>query len=520
MNYPGAEEIPDGHNPQFEDIDPPEIAHDIGISRDEAINGCKINLNFLAAVCLPEVYKFAFPPLFLALWQLLTEAAHMVRGHRKLALGLPRGFAKTLVLKLFVIYCVLFTDRRFILVVCNTASLAENFVADVLDTLESSNILRLFGDFRLGRTKDTQELQKFTFRGRHITIAALGCNSSLRGLNLKYVRPDVILMDDMQNKEESASPTVSEAQLTWMMGTLMKACDKTRCIFVYLGNMYPTAGCILKKLKTNPSWISFITGAILEDGQSLWPELRSVDSLLEELEDDESMGHPEIFYSEVMNDDEAGARSTLDFSLMNVWESMDETLPLLHSGGFVIIDPALKKAKSDNTAIGAVLIFDGEPILWEIEEGRFDEYNKIIVALKLAIKYHLTAIVVEDAAYQSSLCFWINQVKVKLNLNAIQELTVSTGSIAKSSRILDAAKQLTAKKPGTRLWIHPQVRSLVVHEFMYWDPLKTKNKDNVLDLLAHAWKVINLYGPQLLIAFEQAQNAVAAAFSDDIAPAF
>ena len=32
---------------------------------------------------------------------------------------------------------------------------------------------------------------------------------------------------------------------------------------------------------------------------NLWPELRSVEDILE-LEDDEAMGHPEIFFSEAM----------------------------------------------------------------------------------------------------------------------------------------------------------------------------------------------------------------------------
>jgi hypothetical protein len=489
---------------------------DMGIDRDSAVSGCKEDLNFFAAVSLPEVYRFAFPPILLAIWQLLCTAVGKPNGQEKLAVGLPRGFAKTLLLKLFVIYCILFTDRRFILVVCNTATLAENFIADIVDTLSSPNILRIFGDWRLGLEKDTQELKKFTFKGRNIILAGLGSGSSLRGLNLKYVRPDVILMDDMQSKEESDSPAESSKQLLWMLGTLMKANDKTRCVFVFLGNMYPSEGCILKKLKTNPGWTSFITGAILEDGESLWPDLRSVESLLEELENDESMGHPEVFYSEVMNDEEAGSRSTVDFTKINVWDIRQEGV--YPEGGWVIIDPALAKQSSDDCSIGVFLLFDGEPVLWELLTGKFNEQKKVDTCIELVMKYKLMNIVVEGVAYQESLCFWIDRRKMQLGLTALNVLTVNPGGMHKNSRIIAMTKHLTATKD--RLWVHPSVRTAVVHQLVYWNPLKSKNRDDILDLLAYAYKVLAEYGYGLLNPFEMLESHSTSSFSDTLQIAF
>lgn len=490
-----------------------EVNPDVGVDRDSAVAACKNYLNFFAATCLPEVYRFGFPPLLLAVWQMLTSAAVHETGQLRLALGLPRGFAKTLLLKLFVVYCVLFTNRRFILVVCNTATLAENFIADVVDTLSSSNILRLFGDWRIGMEKDTQELKKFTFRNRHITIAGLGSGSSLRGLNLKFERPDVILMDDMQSKEESDSATESNSQLLWMLSTLMKANNKVRCLFVFLGNMYSSEGCILKKLQTNPAWISFITGAILEDGESLWPELRTVESLIEELENDESMGHPEIFFSEVMNDAEAGSRSNIDFTKINVWPEPAPGDDMFPEGGFVIIDPALKKATSDDCAIGAFYIFDGEPVLWDLRSGKFSELEKVTTCIELALQYKLAAIVVEAVAYQESLCFWMNLKVKQLGLHALRILTINPGGIAKNARIIAMAKSLTAQKD--RIWVRKAVRSLVVHQLVYWNPLKTKNKDDALDILAYAKKVIIEFGVLLLSPFEMIEEPTKSAFSED-----
>jgi hypothetical protein len=490
-----------------------EFPAEVGVDRDTAVAACKIDLNFLASVCLPEVYRFPFPPLYLAQWQLMTESAQKDKGQDQYALGLPRGFAKTLLLKLLVIWIILFTNRRFILVVCNTATLAENFIADVVDTLNSINIIRLFGDWRLGMEKDTQELKKFTFKGRNIVLAGLGANSSLRGLNLKYERPDVILMDDMQSKEESDSPTESNKQLIWMLGTLMKANNKIRCLFIFLGNMYVSEGCILKKLKTNPGWISFITGAILEDGESLWPELRSVESLLAELENDESMGHPEIFYAEVMNDEEAGSRSTVDFSKINIWQEVTPTgEKLIHEGGWVIIDPALAKVTSDDCAIGVFYLFNGEPVLWHLESGKFDEKAKIRKCLEFAMTFKVTAIVVEAVAYQESLCFWLEHFMKQLGLEGVKILTINPAGIAKNSRILAMVKQLTAT--ASRIWVRSTLRSAVIHQLIYWNPLKKNNKDDILDIIAYAPKVMVEHGTDLLSIWEMAEVAGSSSFSE------
>ena len=492
----------------------------VGADRDEIIARCKQDLNFFASICLPEVYEFPFPPTHLAVWQMLTDDALRPAGLHRLCLGLPRGFAKTLLLKLFACWLVFYTDRRFIIVVCNTATLGENFLADVCDILQAPNILRIFGDYRTAIEKDSQPLKKFTFRGRPITLAALGTGSSLRGLNIKFVRPDVILMDDMQSREEAESPAVSLSQLTWMLATLFKARNNRRCLFAFIGNMYPFPGSILKKLKHNPAWVSFICGAILADGNSIWPELRSVEDILDELENDISMGHPEIFYSEVMNDEEAGNRAGIDISKIQVVN--DDTfkygeLPAEAEAGFIIIDPAVGKKKNDQVAIGGYWIFDEVPVMWDLKVGAFNPLEQVREALHMAVHLDVMCIVVEGVAYQATLCFWLEHFKKQLGLESIRILEIYPPVGAKTSRIINALKMLTADK--RQLAIHERVKSQVVYQTVHFNPLKTRNADDILDLLAYPHQVIQEFGPQLARAINMEPN-VTATFSEDMNLAF
>lgn len=449
-------------------------------SRSDIIAACRTSLDFLAALILVDVYKYGYPPLFHGLWQLICGAALEVKAKPKYALGIPRGFSKTVVLKLYVVWLILFSDRKFILVVCNTEKHAFNFIADVANMLSSSNIVRIFGNWRasMGDT-DTKDTKKFSFRGRDIVLAAIGSGSSPRGLNINYLRPDIVIMDDMQNRDEAANPTVASELFDWMLGTLMKACDPHRCVFIFVGNMYPFEGSILRKLKHSPSWISFITGAILADGTSIWPEHRDIHDLLQEYQTDAEQGRQHIFFAEVMNDEESGTASGVDTSKI---KKVEESLTVEHAqGGYVIIDPSGKKQTSDDTAIGAVLVFDGIPIYWEAVSRQMDPFETIKTATELAMKYGMQLICVEGVAYQSTLIFWFNKYYVENGIEGIHVGELSTGGMQKNARIWEFLKKLLSGKN----MLGNDCRNAIIYEISQWNPLKRDNKDNLLDVGAY-----------------------------------
>ncbi len=441
----------------------------------------------------------------MALWQWITANLAIEKGMQRLAIGLPRGFGKTIFLKLIVVYTVLFTNRKFILVVCNTEQLAENFIADVIDVLDSANVRSLFGNWRLSVEKETLHLKKFHFRGRPVILAAIGAGSSPRGLNIKFVRPDFIIMDDMQSKEQAESAVESIRSFSWMLGTLLKTNDPERCLYVFVGNMYPYPGSILKKLKHASSWLSFITAAILEDGQSIWPELKPVEVLLAELENDTQLGHPEIFYAEVQNDENAGSKHGLDITLIQAAPDylLDDQAP----GGFLVIDPSAGKKKSDDLAIGAFLIhehFDGmKPMFRDLRADKYDPKESIKQAFQLCLQYQIRVIFVEGVAYQSTLAYWMDYWAKELGLEGLEIKEVYPKSGSKNSRIYNTLKTMAKEdQQHTEILVHKDVRSRFVDQAQSWNPLKTDNKDDILDLPTYCHQIMLEHGANLMRVFE------------------
>jgi hypothetical protein len=446
----------------------------------------KSSLDFLAAMAMPTVFKFHYPPVFLSVWDWLLSTTAKTRDFSQLALGLPRGFGKTTLIKLYVLYCILFTSKKFILVISSTATLAENFLSDVIDMLDEPNIKKVFGDWRLGLEKDTQAIKKFGFRGRNIILAGLGAGTSLRGLNLKNERPDVMVFEDIQTRECADSAVQSDTLERWMIGTAMKAKSPMGCTFIFVANMYPTKHSLLRKLKGNESWIKFIAGGILADGTSLWEDLQPISQLESEFRNDLAMGHPEIFYAEVLNDETASSNSLIDLSALPPlpYETGD-----IHQGNFILIDPSTNKVTSDNVAIGYFEIYDGVPVLKSLINKRLSPGDTITLAVELALRHNCRLIAIESVAYQSTLAYWFQFICQQRGIYGIEAVEVYPGGYSKNSRIMQMLKSLSSGE----IFVSPEVRGEVFLQITHWNPLKKDNVDDVLDLLCYAPKVIELY---------------------------
>ncbi len=454
---------------------------------EQVQDAARTSLDFLAALAAPLSFIFCFPPVFISVWIWLVSYVSKPRSFPQLALGLPRGFGKTTVIKLFVLYCILFTNKKFILVISSTAKLAENIIFDIQSFLDEPNIIKIFGNWRLGLIQDTLGMKKFGFRGRNIVLAGIGAGTSLRGLNINNDRPDVMIFEDIQTREDADSETISSALETWMIGTAMKAKSPAGCMFLFVANMYPTPYSILRKLKANPNWTKFIAGGILADGTSLWEELQPIEQLTREFENDLASGHPEIFFSEVLNDENAAANNLIDFSKLKDYTYPNDQIP---EGNYVIVDPSGWKKKSDEVAVGYFELHEQTPVLRKLKSDRMDPAATIRVAIQFCLENNCRLVAIESVAYQATLKFWFDFICQQLGITGIQCVEIYPGINSKNARILAMFKLYQAGE----ILVHTDLRAEVHAQAVAFNPIKDSNADDILDLLTYAHKVPAEFG--------------------------
>lgn len=464
------------------DVKPSETT-EVGVDAFVAKERGKLDINFFASVLLPTVMLSELPPFYIATFKILVNRNPKDIGKiLRFALGLPRGHAKTTFIKIIISWLIAYDVISFPVIVCATDDLAEALMADIAEALASDNMIAIFG--RIDFTTDSKQEKQAYYHKRAIIMKARGAGSALRGINIKHKRPDLIFFDDAQTKECDESPVESKRFKSWLVRTFKIIAPAGNRLIIYVGNMY-SEECVLYQLKLSKSWVSLITGAILEDGEPLWPELHSLESLYESYIHDESLGEADVWFAEVMNDPISRATSLLDGMLSSSLLT-DESLP---DGVFITIDPAGFRKVSDDNVIAVHYISDGKGHVRELETEIKDPEQLIIRALQLAVIHGASLIGVEDTAYQQTLLFWFNKYLKDFQINGIEIVPLKPKNRTKESRIRLFIAELYAKN----YFLFDVVRTLFVFQAMKYKLGKLDNKDDILDCCSYGLDVRNEY---------------------------
>lgn len=447
-----------------------------------------VDINFFASLCIPSICIYQLPLFYIACFQLIANRDISVKKIFRFALGLPRGHAKTTFIKILICWLLCYDRAHFVLIICADAPLAENLLADISDIMSSDNITQVYGDWQQGLAKDSAELKKVQYHGRAVILVAKGWSGGVRGVNLKHQRPDVIFCDDAQTLANSKSESESQALLITLVGSIFKAITPHGSpIILYVGNMY-NEGCILAKLKQSGSWISMITGAILQDGKPLWPELRSLESLKEEFFHDESLGQSHTWFAEVMNDPTSSSQGIFPFPLP--LSPLEQYELAASDGAFITIDPAGFRKNSDKNAIVVHLKFQDKGAVVEKDDTLQDPEKIILKALELAVKWRCSLIGIEGTGYQQTLQFWMLKYITQLGITGLSVVSLDPHGRTKESRI----RLFIAELYKENYYIH----DLETRRDFTWQASAYKlgvstNKDDLLDACAYALDVRNEY---------------------------
>jgi hypothetical protein len=464
------------------------IPINIAVSITDAYERGRRDINFFASLCMPNIFRFSLPPFYIAAWQLIVGEGDPKRIESlfRFALGLPRGHAKTTFIKILIAWMIVYDYASFILIVCSNSSLAENLLADIDDILSSDNVVSIYGEWAPSKAIDSKDTKKAAYHTRSVTLVARGWTAGIRGINLKNERPDFIFCDDVQTKDNDSSPTERQHLLEELTGTIFKSVShRGRRTIVYVGNLY-SEECILQKFRQNPYWTSMITGAILSDGQPLWPELVSLAELKESYEHDEALGLSHIWFAEVMNDPQSVQHSLLPMPVPD--SDVDEIV--LDDGAFLTIDPAGFRSTSDDNVIVLHKKYNNKGYVCGINAGIKNPAELIKEAITIAIQNGVSLIGVEAVAYQQTLGYWISHFLKELGITHIHVVELMPHGRSKESRMRLFVEELYRK---TYFLHDPSARRAFNWQGSLYKIGKKNNKDDILDAVSYGLDIRNEY---------------------------
>ncbi len=263
----------------------------------------------------------------------------------------------------------------------DTVDQATQFIMAIRDELEENELLReTFGDLVGTKVWSNAKIQT----ANKIQIVGKGAGQKLRGIKYRQFRPDVIVVDDLENDESVETEAQRAKLLNWFQKALIP-CGNTTVKIIYIGTILNYESLLNKILTAQEysMWDRKKYQAVIKFSQSpLWEDWENIlnDEKIEH-PDKEARAffekhrkamlkgtqllwadkqpdyyydlmlmrkmNPEAFDSEYQNDPVSESQRIFKEDWFKYWEVLPDIRQI-----YIAVDPSLaKKNKADNSAI-------------------------------------------------------------------------------------------------------------------------------------------------------------------------
>jgi len=321
---------------------------------------------------------------------------------QRAAIAAPREHAKsTCVSVIFVLYCVCYKLRRFIVLISDTQPQAALQLAAVKEELENNVELRAdFGNLVGDKKWDINDCRTTT----GITLASRGAGQSLRGLRFRLYRPDLVICDDMENEEDVDNPDTRDKLERWFTGTVLNLGKK--CQVFVIGTILHYDG-LLAKLLDAEKFKRFAKRRYEAVDQEwrpesvLWPAKWDIESLREKEEDIGSV----MFNQEFRNLPISADSQVFQEEWMIRHAYTRAELRLKPTFRVTYYDPAISQRKRADFFAGVTLAVDDKGFLY-VERAEQIKVPYILQKKFILDRYdeeHPVVVGIENQAYQDAL---------------------------------------------------------------------------------------------------------------------
>ncbi|MBA4274985.1 MAG: hypothetical protein C0436_04960 [Alphaproteobacteria bacterium] len=323
----------------------------------------------------------------------------------------PRGFAKTTIVGVITpLYLTVYQELKVGLYVSATATHANTQLATQKRQIEgNARLMHFFGQLKpaMQDSAKWREDEFETISG--VVWVARGRGGQVRGLNINGQRPQLVLVDDLEDK---ASVAIEEQRLKlkdWFYADLMPclpSMDESAGIAVLGTLLHPEA--LLMTLAVDPQWNVVKFGSHDKQGELLWPENMDESKLEKERVSATLAGTLAAFYMERMSELRVGTEA--DFQQKNIQyggpagdEELFQTL---------YVDPAIsEKRTADHCTFTVAAASNRAKIYVRHSSGAVgmsprDQVNKIF---ELYTQYKPNRVGIESNAYQKALVHLVRE---------------------------------------------------------------------------------------------------------------
>ncbi|MCF6238470.1 MAG: hypothetical protein L3J79_06620 [Candidatus Marinimicrobia bacterium] len=358
------------------------------------------------------------------------------------AVMLPRGFSKTTLLNGIVLYMIYNILRKFPMYISESGPHAEQQASNVKNQIETNEKLNMV--YGVLKPENSDRLHKWrsdifqTLNG--VTVKSVGRGGQIRGANVDAVRPDLILVDDVQDEDSVESELQRKKDRRWFFGAVEGALpiNDPEASMVILGTLLH-GDALMVTIANDPRFNFIRFGALDRHGDPLWSyKMNGRDLEIKKLALTRA-GELDTYYKEY--------ESKLVVSELQKFKQ--EYFRYAADPGIkpdviaLAVDPAISaRKKADFFSIAVVGMCESTGMITVLEAWGAkgvtprEQINKIFELFKLWRPLHVG---IEAVAYQAALVHLVREEMFRKKLyfpNGIKPITHTTEKIARVEGVL------------------------------------------------------------------------------------
>ena len=212
---------------------------------------CATSLEKFAKTYFPEIFTSTFSPLHKEIFESAEEMI-LRRKRRKnyYVRAAPRGHGKSQVISfLLIIWVVVYKYKRNILLISDTLDQAKSFISAIKTEFEENELL--ITDFGNLVSEEKWAADKIITKNK-VQVYGRGAGQKLRGNKYGSIRPELVIVDDLENDEAVETEQQRKKLFNWFMKALLPV-GTPSTDYIYIGTVLHYES-LLQKLLTNASF--------------------------------------------------------------------------------------------------------------------------------------------------------------------------------------------------------------------------------------------------------------------------
>ncbi|MEW5727733.1 MAG: phage terminase large subunit [Pseudomonadota bacterium] len=263
--------------------------------------GAENDFRYFCATYFPHHVKGEPSAFHAFLFERLPEIAAAPEGQRDL-IAAPRGNAKsTYASQLFVLWCLLTGRKRYAVLISDSFDQAAVLLEGIKAELEANP--RLAADFpeHCGAGPTWQVGVAVTASGAKLQAA--GSGKKLRGFRHGAQRPDIVILDDIENDENVRTPEQRDKLEQWVDKAVDPLGPPDGSMDIIFVNTFLHHDAVAKRKSRNPMWRSVVFKAVIR-----WPDRTDLWDRWEEVLRNDGREAADAFHAEHRAEMEAGSQ--------------------------------------------------------------------------------------------------------------------------------------------------------------------------------------------------------------------